>query len=47
MKELVDKSIAILEKSNEDGKGTAASQKRLAAAWVSQEDRCGGRKADL
>ena len=46
MKELVDKSIAILEKSNEDGKGTAA-QKRLAAARVSQEDRCGGWKADL
>ena len=47
MKELVDKSIAILEKSNEDGKGTAARQKRLAAARVSQEDRCGGWKADL
>ena len=47
MKELVDKSIAILEKSNKDGKGTAASQKQLAAAHVSQEDRCGGWKADL
>ena len=47
MKVLVDKSIGILEKSNKDGKGTAASQKRLAAARVSQEDRCRGWKADL
>ena len=39
MKGLVDKTITILEKAAQEGKESAASKKRLAAACVSQNVR--------